>query len=157
MRDYSAEQKRGEALAGPLAHLLEPVAHDLHGNESLHLHDAGEYGPVCGYCYLRAGRTLGIVAKTIASTPPPEGWAEYRIAVYRPTRHGEELAWSDGQSRTPPPTDLVDRIRQIQQEDGDPPGRVAVEERTVYGPPPSLWRECPPSPSVPGSTEEAGR
>lgn len=61
-----AERARGLQMAGSLSHLLDAVAYDLHHNESLHLHDCD--GPVgrCGYCYLRAGRTLGIVAQHLA-------------------------------------------------------------------------------------------
>lgn len=63
-----AERQRGRELAGPLAHLVDRVAGELHRNESLHLHDA--VGPVedCGYCYLRAGRALGVLATYLVET-----------------------------------------------------------------------------------------
>lgn len=64
--DRVAERQRGMQMAGPFAHLVDTVARDMHYNESLHLHDVTERFEKCGYCYLRAGRTLGHVAQALA-------------------------------------------------------------------------------------------
>lgn len=59
------ERKHGLEMAGPLSDMLDKVARRLHNNESLHLHLVTVNHEDCGYCYLRAGHTLGIVAQEL--------------------------------------------------------------------------------------------
>jgi hypothetical protein len=59
------ERDLGLTMAGALAPYLDSVAARLHADESLHLHDVTRDVGDCGYCYLRAGRTLGAMAAVV--------------------------------------------------------------------------------------------